>query len=103
MVEGQCQLSAITGVREVQVGSVADNYDHHCWLIRVASAAVIRSYNQQHPANVIFPSRLFRPAAVGLPTANNCGAGTEPGTIVFPLSGAAATADTNSTLAREKI
>lgn len=105
MAEGQCQLSAIPGVREVQVGSVADKSAryHHCWLIRFASAAVIDSYNQQHPAHVAFADRLFRPAAVDHRIADYLVAGVEPGAIVFPISGAAATADTNSTLAREKI
>ena len=139
MAEGQCQLSAIPGVREVQVGSVADKSQycsdsaldevfclfstlilfnlfllteqywdksaryHHCWLIRFASAAVIDSYNQQHPAHAAFADRLFRPAAVDHRTADYLVAGVETGAIVFPISGAAATADTNSTLAREKI
>jgi len=91
MAEGQRQLSAIPGVREVQVGSVSDKSARyrHCWLIRFASSAVIESY-KHHPAHVAFADRLFRPA--DRLTTDYCVAGVEPGAAVLPLSTATSTA-----------
>lgn len=104
MAEGQHQLSSIPGVREVQVGSVAGKSTRyrHCWLIRLASTAVIDSYNQ-HPAQVAFADRLFHLAAADRLTADYLVAGVEPGAIVLPISSAVPTLDTNSTLIREEI
>jgi fructose-bisphosphate aldolase class II len=104
MAEGQRQLSAIPGVREVQVGSVAEKSARyrHCWLIRLASTAVIDSYNQ-HPIHVAFADRLFSAVAADSLTADYCVAGVEPGAILLPISCAVATADTTHTLERVKI
>lgn len=104
MKESQRQLSAIPGVREVQVGSVADKSTRyrHCWLIRFASTAVIENFNQ-HPAHVAFADRLFRTAAADSLTADYLVAGVEPSAIDLPISGTVATAETNSHLERVKI
>lgn len=110
MEEGQRQLSAIPGVREVQVGSVADKSTRyrHCWLIRFASTAVIESFNQ-HPAHVDFADRLFRTAAADSLTADYLVASVKPGVkhgvIDLPISFscAVATADTTSALERVRI
>ena len=104
MAEGQRQLSAIPGVREVQVGSVAEKSARyrHCWLIRLASAAVIDSYNQ-HPIYVAFADRLFSAVAADSLTADYFVAGVEPGAIFLPISSAVATADTTHTLERVKV
>jgi len=104
MEEGQRQLSAIPGVREVRVGSVADKSTRyrHCWLIRFASTAVIESFNR-HPAHVDFADQLFRTAAADSLTADYLVAGVEPGVIDLPISGAAATADTAPALERLRI
>lgn len=87
MAEGQRTLAAIPGVREVQVGSVADKSARyrHCWLIRFASTAVIDSY-KQHPAHVAFADRLFRPAAADRLTADYCVVDTHTGVAALPLS-----------------
>lgn len=104
MEEGQRQLSAIPGVREVQVGSVADKSTRyrHCWLIRFASTAVIESFNR-HPAHVDFADQLFRTAAADSLTADYLVAGVEPSVIDLPISGAAANANTAPTLERVRI
>ena len=64
MADGQRVLATIPGVREVAVGSVADESARyrHCWLIRFAAPEVIESY-KRHPAHVAFADRLFRPVA----------------------------------------
>lgn len=89
MVEGQRQLAAIPGVREVEVGSVADRSARyrHCWLLRFASAAVIENY-KQHPAHVAFAERMFRPAAADRLTADYTVTGIQPGAVLQPLSSA---------------
>lgn len=104
MEEGQRQLAAIPGVREVQVGSVANKSTRyrHCWLIRFASTAVIESFNQ-HPAHVDFADRLFRTAAADSLTADYLVAGIEPSVVDLPISCAVAIADTIPTLERVKI
>lgn len=104
MIEGQRQLSAIPGVRQVQVGSVAGKSPRyrHCWLIRFASAAVIDSY-KQHTAHVAFAERLFRPVAADRLTADYVMASVEPDAIVLPVSDATATTEINYALAKEKI
>ncbi len=107
MAEGQRQLAAIPGVREIQAGSVADKSSRyrHCWLIRFASAAVIDSYNQ-HPAHIAFVDRLLNPEAADRLTADYLVAGIETGAAALPISCAVATANTantNSVLARQRI
>lgn len=104
MTEGQRQLSAIPGVRQVQVGSVAGKSPRyrHCWLIRFASAAVIDSY-KQHPEHIAFADRLFRPVAADRLTADYIMAGVEPDAIVFPVSDAVGITEISYTLAREQI
>ncbi|MDH4235036.1 MAG: Dabb family protein, partial [Gallionella sp.] len=104
MAEGQRALAAIPGVREVEVGSVADKGARYryCWLIRFASAAVIDSY-KQHPAHVAFADRLFRPAAADRLTTDYLIAGVKPGAMALPISDATTTPDTISTMAREII
>ncbi len=71
MKEGQRALSAVPGVREVRVGSVADKSARyrHCWLIRFAAPEVIESY-RHHPAHVAFADNLFRPIAADRLTAD---------------------------------
>lgn len=104
MEEGQRQLSAIPGVREVQVGSVANKSTRyrHCWLIRFASTAVIESFNQ-HPAHVDFADRLFSTAAADSLTADYLVGGVGPGVVDFPISCTVAIADTTPTLERVKL
>lgn len=104
MVEGQRALATIPGVREVEVGSVADKSARyrHCWLIRFASSAVIDSY-KQHPAHVAFADHLFRPMAADRLTADYHMAGVEHGAMGLPIFDATSTPDLTSTLAREKI
>ncbi len=89
MLEGQRQLATIPGVRAVQVGSVADKSDRyrHCWLIRLASSAVIESY-KKHPAHVAFAARHFHPVAADRIAADYCVAGFDHAAAVLPLSAA---------------
>ncbi|MHB1235930.1 MAG: class II fructose-bisphosphate aldolase [Gallionella sp.] len=104
MEESQRQLSAIPGVREIQVGSVANKSTRyrHCWLIRFASTAVIESFNQ-HPVHVDFTDRLFRTAAADSLTADYLVASVEPDAIDFPFSCEVATPNTRPSLERVKI
>lgn len=94
MAEGQRVLAAIPGVREVEVGSVADKSARyrHCWLIRFASSTVIDNY-KQHPAHVAFADRLFRPAAADRLTADYIVAGVNPGAAALPILDLTASAD----------
>jgi fructose-bisphosphate aldolase class II len=87
MAEGQRVLSAIPGVRDVTVGSVADKDARyrHCWLIRLSAPEVIESY-QQHPAHVAFAGRLFRPAAADRLTTDFRIADQATGSASLPLS-----------------
>ena len=104
MEESQRQLSAIPGVREIQVGSVADKSTRyrHCWLIRFASTAVIESFNK-HPAHVDFADRLFRRTAADSLTADYLMASVEPDAIDFPIPYEVAAANTRPTLERVKV
>ena len=104
MEESQRQLSAIPGVREIQVGSVADKSTRyrHCWLIRFASTAVIESFTK-HPTHVDFADRLFRTAAADSLTADYLMASVEPDAIDFPIPYEVATANTRPTLERVKV
>ncbi len=88
MAEGQRVLSAIPGVREVTVGSAAEEgvpY-RHCWLIRFSAPEVIESY-KQHPDHVDFAGRLFRPAAADRLTTDFRIADLAAGATALPLTG----------------
>lgn len=87
MAEGQRVLSEIPGVREVTVGSVADQSARyrHCWLIRFAAPEVIESY-KQHPTHVAFADHLFRPAAADRLTSDFRVADQVTGASTLPLS-----------------
>lgn len=104
MEQGQRQLSAIPGVREVKVGSVADKSTRyrHCWLIRLASTAVIESFNE-HTAHVDFADRLFRTAAADSLTADYLVASVKPEIVDLPVPYAITTAKTTPTMKRVKI
>ena len=87
MIEGQRALSAIPGVREVEVGSVADNGAayRHCWLIRFAAPEVVESF-KHHPAHVAFAEHHFRPIAPNRLTTDFRVADAATGAAVLPLS-----------------
>lgn len=90
MIEGQRVLSAIPGVREVEVGSVADDSAayRHCWLIRFAAPEVVESF-KHHPAHVDFAEHLFRPIAAHRLTTDFRVADVATGAATLPLSIAA--------------
>ena len=104
MAEGQRQLAAIPGVREVQVGSVADKSSRyrHCWLIRFASAAVIDNFNQ-HSAHVAFVDHMLNPEAADRLTADYVVTGVETGVNALSISCATTAPDTSPALARQGI
>jgi fructose-bisphosphate aldolase class II len=66
MQEGQRVLSAIPGVREVVTGHAVqhDASYRHCWLVRFADRAVIKSY-KEHADHQRFANERFRPYAGG--------------------------------------
>ena len=64
LARGVSDLSAIPGVRSVEVGTALKEgmrYSHF-WNIRFASADVVTSY-ADHPAHVAYADEVFRPAA----------------------------------------
>ena len=64
LARGVASLSAIPGVRAVEVGTAVwegARY-RHFWNIRFASPAVVKSY-AAHPQHVDYADRVFRPAA----------------------------------------
>ena len=62
--EGEKTLSAIPGVLEVITGRAIqhDAMYRNTWLIRFSHSAVINSY-RNHPENIAFADKLFRPVA----------------------------------------
>jgi fructose-bisphosphate aldolase, class II len=65
IAEGQRVLAAVPGVRTVETGeavAVDKARYRYCWLVRLASAAVIDSY-RDHPLHVAFADDWFRPVA----------------------------------------
>jgi len=64
LARGVSDLSAIPGVRSVEVGTALQSGTRYSylWNIRFASADVVKSY-ADHPVHVAYADQVFRPAA----------------------------------------